>query len=59
MLEKKQQSRLVAAECPRCLRRISVPANSEPGQMLTCGECGATLEVASIDPIVLERIDDD
>ena len=37
--------------CPECEAVVVVPPDAEPGQIVQCAECGAELEVTSIDPV--------
>jgi alpha-aminoadipate carrier protein LysW len=53
------------AVCPECDEEVYVDADSEQGDVVTCDECGADLEVVGLDPIELdlyeggEDLDDD
>jgi alpha-aminoadipate carrier protein LysW len=42
------------AECVECGAALSVPDNVMQGEILSCGDCGAELEVVSLDPLALE-----
>jgi alpha-aminoadipate carrier protein LysW len=57
-----------ATACPECEEKVFVDAESEQGDIVTCEECGADLEVVGLDPIeldlcvekdVLKDLDDD
>ncbi len=37
-------------ECPDCAGQIALAANTEVGEILTCPDCGARLEVKSVNP---------
>lgn len=39
---------LPSTECPECGARVSVPANVQISEILTCGDCAAELEVVSV-----------
>lgn len=41
------------AECPECVGAIPFAANTMKGEILTCPDCGAELEVVSLNPIQL------
>ena len=41
------------AECPECAAQLDV-ANVVQGEILQCQDCGAELEVLSLDPVTLE-----
>lgn len=38
------------AECPECAGAVSLAANTEAGEILSCPDCGARLEVRSVNP---------
>ncbi len=42
------------AKCPECAAAIAVGDDVEVGEILTCPDCGAELEVTSVDPLILE-----
>lgn len=44
----------VAVACPECGADISLSADVEKGEIVQCGDCGAELEVVSVDPLELE-----
>lgn len=43
-----------ATACPECEEKVFVDAESEQGDIVTCEECGADLEVVGLDPIELD-----
>ena len=43
--------------CPECHDDIFVDAESEQGDVLTCDECGVSLELVGLDPIELDVSD--
>lgn len=46
--------------CPNCESAIDVEEDElDEGDVLTCEECGANLNVVSVDPLELESADDD
>lgn len=46
--------------CPKCEAAIDVDQEDlDEGDVLTCDECGATLNVSSLDPLELEVEGDD
>jgi alpha-aminoadipate/glutamate carrier protein LysW len=53
------------AVCPECDEEVYVDADSEQGDVVSCDECGADLEVVGLDPIELDlyegggELDDD
>jgi len=57
--------RMPTAVCPECDEEVYVDADSEQGDVVSCDECGADLEVVGLDPIELdlyeggEEYDDD
>ena len=40
--------------CPECEESVFVDAESEQGDLITCDECGAKLELVGLDPIELD-----
>ncbi len=42
------------AECPVCASEIEFEADTIKGELLSCPDCGAELEVVSIDPDEVE-----
>lgn len=42
------------AKCPECAAVVTVEADVEAGEIVTCPDCGAELEVTSVDPLMLE-----
>jgi alpha-aminoadipate carrier protein LysW len=41
------------AECPECAGEISFAGNTMKGEIVTCPDCGAELEVTNVQPITL------
>ncbi len=46
---------MAEAECPECASPISIAANTEVGEILSCPDCGTRLEVRSVTPPKLEK----
>jgi len=42
------------AKCPECAAAITMGNDVEVGEILTCPDCGAELEVTSVNPLTLE-----
>jgi alpha-aminoadipate carrier protein LysW len=42
------------AECIECGAKLDIPRGTMSGEILTCGECGAELEVISLNPLKLD-----
>ena len=42
------------AECPECAASLSIGVDVVKGEILRCRECGADLEVTTLEPITLE-----
>ncbi len=40
--------------CPECDEEVYVDAESEQGDIVSCDECGADLEIVGLDPIELD-----
>ncbi len=49
-----QSTQRITAECPECAAEIRFDRSPLAGQIATCGECSAELEVTSREPIRLE-----
>lgn len=46
--------------CPKCDAAIDVEEEElDPGDVLSCDECGASLTVASVNPVELESEDEE
>lgn len=43
-----------ATACPECEEKVYVDAEAEQGDIVTCEECGADLEVVGLDPLELD-----
>jgi alpha-aminoadipate carrier protein LysW len=49
----------MAVVCPECDNPIVVDADEiEEGETVSCDECGASLEVVSVDPVELAAVDE-
>ncbi len=46
------------AICPECDEEVYVDAESEQGDIVSCDECGADLEIVGLDPIELDIYED-
>jgi alpha-aminoadipate carrier protein LysW len=42
------------ASCPECAAEITLSADTVVGEILVCPDCGADLEVISLEPPTLE-----
>ncbi len=42
------------AACPECDAQVALAADTEVGEIVSCAECGADLEVRGLDPARLE-----
>ncbi len=45
--------------CPDCNEEQQLPEDAEEGDIIECAECGAELDVLSLDPIEVEVFCDD
>ncbi len=43
------------AACPVCGAAVALPADVIKGEVLACDDCGAELELLSMDPLRLEE----
>ncbi len=41
------------AECPECVALITLPANTLESEIIACPDCGAELEIVSLNPPTL------
>ena len=41
-------------KCPKCDAEITLADNCEVGEIITCDECSAELEVKNLEPITLD-----
>ncbi len=44
---------MATAECPECVGMIPLAQETMKGEILTCPDCGAELEVTGVNPIEL------
>jgi alpha-aminoadipate carrier protein LysW len=42
-------------ECPVCAAEVVLSADAITGELLVCEECGAELELKSLNPVVLDE----
>jgi alpha-aminoadipate carrier protein LysW len=40
--------------CPECAADLDLAADVEEGEIVVCPDCGAELEVVSLDPLAVE-----
>ena len=40
-------------KCPKCDGDLTLADNTEVGEIITCDECSAELEVTNLDPVTL------
>lgn len=40
--------------CPECDEEVYVDPDSEQGDVISCDECGADLEIVGLDPVELD-----
>ncbi len=45
---------MAETECLECGAVITVPENVMQGEILACSDCGAELEVVSLEPLALD-----
>jgi alpha-aminoadipate carrier protein LysW len=49
----------MTVSCPDCHEEISVPEETEVGEILECENCGAEMEVISLEPIKVKLIEEE
>lgn len=42
------------ATCPECEADVLIPANAVQNELITCRDCGAELEIVSLEPLMLD-----
>ncbi|TVR23360.1 MAG: lysine biosynthesis protein LysW [Anaerolineaceae bacterium] len=42
------------ANCPECDATLNIPADAMQNELIACADCGAELEIISLDPIELD-----
>ena len=45
--------------CPECEADVHVDIDSDKGDIVTCDECGTSLEVVGLDPVELDIVEAD
>lgn len=45
---------MLQTECVECGAVISLPDDVMQGEILTCGDCGAELEVIALEPLTVD-----
>jgi alpha-aminoadipate carrier protein LysW len=50
---------MLTAECPECGGTITFKSSPELHQLVTCSDCGADLDVATLNPKELELAPDE
>lgn len=45
---------MTTTSCPECDANLVIPANAMSNELIACPDCGAELEIISLDPIILE-----
>ena len=43
------------ATCPICEGEVEIPSDVMAGELVECADCGAELEITSIDPLTVEE----
>ena len=46
-------------KCPDCKEEVSVPEDTEVGEILECQNCGAEMEVVSLEPLKVRLIEEE
>jgi alpha-aminoadipate carrier protein LysW len=49
-----QLSAKITAECPECAGALALNGNTLKGEIVTCSDCGAELEITGINPLTLD-----
>ncbi len=56
---KERRQNIMVIQCPECDDEITVPSDSDLGEIIKCSECDAELEVVGIDPLEVEVYESD
>jgi alpha-aminoadipate/glutamate carrier protein LysW len=57
-MDKRVEARIMAKVCPECDNPLDIDEDEiEEGDTVTCDECGTELEVVTVDPLELSRVD--
>jgi alpha-aminoadipate carrier protein LysW len=43
-----------APVCPECGGNVAIPANAMQHELIPCPDCGAELEIVTLNPVALE-----
>ena len=41
-------------ECPECAADVAIPGDAMDNEIIACADCGAELEIMSLDPLEIE-----
>lgn len=45
---------MTAAICPECDANLTMPSGAMQNELIACPDCGAELEIISLDPLILD-----
>jgi alpha-aminoadipate carrier protein LysW len=45
--------------CPECDADVHVDTDADKGDVVSCEECGADLEIVGLDPVELDIVEED
>jgi alpha-aminoadipate carrier protein LysW len=45
---------MTTAICPECDANVSIPGDAMENELISCADCGAELEIISLNPVALE-----
>lgn len=51
---RKETINMNTANCPECDANLTVPPGAMQNELIACPDCGAELEIISLDPLILD-----
>ncbi len=45
---------MTTPQCPECDAEVPIPADAMENELIACADCGAELEIISLNPVELE-----
>jgi lysine biosynthesis protein LysW len=50
----KERFEMTTTPCPECDANLSIPPGAMQNELIACPDCGAELEIISLDPFILD-----
>lgn len=45
---------MITTSCPECIAEITIESGTEANEIIICADCGADLEITSLEPVTIE-----